>query len=390
MESLIFDWVQALVRWLHVIAGIAWIGSSFFFVFLDASLRKEAWTKDGIMGESWLVHGGGFYLVEKYMVAPERMPKVLHWFKWEAYTTWLSGFALLVLLYYMSADVYLIDPSVADLSQMTAIVIGVGSLVFGWIIYDLICRGMPDQLDALSAIGFVLLALVAFGYTQVFGGRGAFIHVGALIGTIMAANVFMIIIPNQRKVVKALVAGENPDPNLGKVAKQRSLHNNYLTLPVVFIMVSNHYSVIYGHHLNWLILIGIGVVGGLIRHYFNVKHGTGKSLMWTWVAAAAGVVIIFLISAIPRGSDIEVGEVTMEDVRSIVSLRCAECHAAQPANPAFAAPPAGVVFDTPEDIVANAERIHAQVISNVMPPGNLTELTPEERAMLVQWAAGVE
>lgn len=381
------DWVTAMVRWFHVIAGIAWIGSSFFFVFLDASLRKETWQVGGVTGESWLVHGGGFYKVEKYMVAPERMPAVLHWFKWEAYSTWISGFAMLVLLYYLSAEVYLIDPAVADITPMTAVVIGIGSLVFGWIVYDLLCRSLKDHNDWLAIGGGLLLAGVAVGYTQIFGGRGAFIHFGALIGTMMVANVAMVIIPNQRKVVADLIAGKAPDPALGLQAKQRSLHNNYLTLPVIFMMIANHYAMITGHPYNWALLIMIGVIGGVIRHWFNVKHRTGKRLDWLWAIAAAGLVGMVLFSSWrpDRISTEGLPVATLAQVHQIAQMRCTACHSATPTDPNFAEAPSGVMLDTPEQFYAVRDQIFSQVSGGVMPPGNLTGLTDEERAAIIGW-----
>ncbi len=387
METLIIDWATAMVRWFHVIAGIAWIGSSFFFIFLDASLRKESWQIDGVSGESWLVHGGGFYKVEKYMVAPERMPAVLHWFKWEAYSTWISGMVLLVVLYYVSAGVYLIDPGVAAITPMTATVIGVGSLVFGWIVYDLLCRALNDHEDWLAIGGGVLLALVAIGYTQVYGGRGAFIHVGALVGTIMVANVLLVIIPNQRKVVAELIAGRAPDPALGKQAKQRSVHNNYLTLPVVFTMISNHFAMVTGHPYNWAFLIGIGVVGGLIRHWFNVKHRTGRRLDWVWAVAAASVAAMVAFSAWrpDRVPNTGMQTATLAEVHAIAQARCTSCHSAAPTDEGFADAPAGMMFDTPDQLYAARDKVFSQVATGIMPPGNLTGLTDQERAAVIGW-----
>jgi uncharacterized membrane protein len=387
LETLLLDWGTALVRWFHVIAGIAWIGSSFFFIFLDASLRKESWLEPGVGGQSWLVHGGGFYRVDKFLVAPERMPAVLHWFKWEAYSTWISGALLLTILYYLSADVYLIDRSVADITPMTAIVIGAGSIVFGWIIYDLLCRALQGHDGWLAIGGGILLAAIAVGYTQIFGGRGAFIHMGALVGTILVANVRMVIIPNQRKVVADLIAGRQPDPSLGKQAKQRSVHNNYLTLPVVFTMISNHYAMVTGHPYNWAFLIGIGIVGGLIRHWFNVKHRTGRRLDWIWAAAAAGVVAMVALSAWrPDRVAVDGGEVaTLAEVHAIASLRCTACHSANPTNEGFAEAPAGMMFDTPEQLYTARDKVFTQVSTGVMPPGNLTGMTEQERAAFIAW-----
>lgn len=387
MLTLITDWATILVRWFHVVAGIAWIGTSFFFVWLDLSLRKREGQATGVAGEAWLVHGGGFYLMEKYSVAPERMPPELHWFKWEAYATWISGAALLIGLYYLSAEVYLVDPAVADITPMTGIVIGVGALVFGWIIYDLLCRSLQGHDDWLAIGGGLLLAAVVVGFTQVFSGRGAFIHAGALVGTMMAANVLLVIIPNQRKVVADLIAGRPPDPMLGKIAKQRSLHNNYLTLPVLFTMISNHFPVMTGHPYNWAMLIGIGVTGGLIRHWFNVKHATGRRLDWLW-AAAAGLVVAMVAFSAWRPDRVDLsGEpvATLAEAQQIVLQRCTVCHAASPSFPGFAEAPLGMMLETPEQLIAARDTVYTQIQTRVMPPGNLTEMTDVERATLMRW-----
>lgn len=397
MDALLLDWLNLIVRWLHVIAGIAWIGSSFYFMWLDAGLKPGTPPEDGVQGESWQVHGGGFYHMKKYLVAPGHMPETLHWFKWEAYTTWISGFALLVVLYYAQASVYLIDPAVMDLTPAQAVFIGIATLGLGWIAYDRICKSpIGGRPWLLAACVFALVGVASWGYAQVFGGRGAYIHTGALIGTIMVANVAMVIIPNQRIVVADLVAGRTPDPALGKAGKQRSVHNNYLTLPVVFIMISNHYPMTYAHPWNWAILIGIGVVGALVRHWFNLKNaGRAERGAWLWPVAVAGMTVVVMVAgwrpeaALPGGGTAEAAAPpAFEEVAAVVGARCASCHAARPTQDGFAAPPAGVMFDTAEQIRANAPRIHAQAVaSQAMPPGNLTGLTEEERALLARWTA---
>ncbi|MFQ5535723.1 MAG: urate hydroxylase PuuD [Sphingomonadales bacterium] len=382
------DWIELLVRWLHVVAGIAWIGSSFYFIFLDASLRKHAGMPEGLAGESWQVHGGGFYRMRKYLVAPGDLPDGLHWFKWEAYTTWLSGFALLALIYYLGAEIFLIDKSVMDLSALEAVALGTGSLVAGWVIYDQLCKSPLRNNDAmLAGIGFALLVVAAWGYAHVFSGRAAYIHTGALIGTLMVGNVFFVIIPNQKKIVADLLAGRSPDPRLGARSKQRSLHNNYLTLPVLFVMLSSHYPMTFGSHWNWVILAGIFVAGGVVRHFFNMKHaGRGKK-WWPWAVAAvvmAGVIALTNHQTPPSDQV----AASFSEVKSIIRERCAVCHAARPTFDGFDAPPLGVVLETAGDIEREAKRIYAQsVATKAMPLGNITEMTETERAALAAWFA---
>ena len=283
METIVWEWVNLAIRWLHVIAGIAWIGSSFYFVHLDLSLKRREGLPDGASGEAWQVHGGGFYHMVKFMVAPSRMPDMLTWFKWEAYTTWLSGMALLVVVYYMAAELYLTDRAVLDLDPWAAIVISVGGLAAGWVVYDLLCRSPLGRNDvALTAIGFVFLVALVFISTLIFSGRGAFMQMGSLIGTMMVANVFLVIIPNQRKIVDDLIAGRSPDAELGRDAKQRSLHNNYLTLPVLFVMIGTHNPLAFASRWNWLILAIVLVMGAVIRHFFNQRHKGEASPWWTW------------------------------------------------------------------------------------------------------------
>ena len=395
MNPIVWDWVNLTVRWLHLIAGIAWIGSSFYFMALDASLRRRANLPTGVAGESWQVHGGGFYNMQKYMVAPAELPDELHWFKYEAYFTWISGFVLLWIVYYVGAGIYLIDRSVMDLSPAAATAIGVGSLAVGWVIYDQLCKSRLGGNEALlAAVGFVLLVAATWGYPRVFSGRGAYIHAGALIGTIMVANVFLVIIPNQKRVVASLLARERPDPALGKQAKQRSAHNNYLTLPVLFAMISNHYPMTFGHRWNWLIFAGVIVVGGVVRHFFNAWNAGRGALWWPWPVAGAFMALLVLITMQgrddrgPAVAEAGATAVGFAEVRDVIARRCTVCHASRPSFDGFEAPPAGVVFETAEQIDREAARIHAQAIAtDAMPPGNVTEITDDERRLIAAWLA---
>ena len=391
METLLWDWVGLLLRWLHVVAGIAWIGSSFYFIALDASLKKHGGLPDGVGGEAWQVHGGGFYRMQKYLVAPAELPDQLTWFKWEAYTTWLSGFALLVVLYYLGAEVYLIDRDVLDLPVWLAVLISAGSLAAGWLGYDALCRSrMGRDTGPLALALFVSLVVAAFLYAQVFSGRAAYLHAGALIGTMMVANVFFVIIPNQKIVVVDLIAGRTPDPALGLQAKQRSLHNNYLTLPVVFTMISNHYPMTFASRWSWLIFAGILLVGGLVRHWFNLHHAGRRQPLWLWPAAAAGTGLVIALSLpwqTTTGSTARAA-VSFDEVQPIIAERCAVCHSEAPTMEGFEEPPMGVTFDGPDDIRRQAAQIHAQAVATrAMPPGNLTGIQPEERAALGLWLA---
>jgi uncharacterized membrane protein len=391
VDILFQDWINLILRWAHLITGIAWIGSSFYFVWLDLSLRKRPDMDEGVYGEAWMVHGGGFYHVNKWMVAPKSMPADLHWFKYEAYFTWLTGFALLVTMYYWSAESYLIDPSVLALTKMDAILIGLGSLFAGWVIYDILCKSAVGKSTGKLAVAlFILIMVAAYFFTHVFSGRGAFIHVGAMIGTIMAANVFRIIIPNQKKVVASLMAGEKPDPALGLQAKQRSTHNNYLTLPVLLMMISNHYSMLFSHDQSWLIVGLILIIGGLVRHFFNTRNagGTGKAIVWQLPAAGVGMAILAMFASYDPNAVKLADEdiITADHALAIVQTRCASCHSQNPRDEGFDEAPAGVMFDDLDQIEANAQRVLAQaVIGRAMPLGNITEMTDEERAQLGQW-----
>jgi uncharacterized membrane protein len=392
METILWQWVDFALRWLHVIAGIAWIGSSFYFVHLDSSLQRRSGLPDGAGGEAWQVHGGGFYNMVKYLVAPARMPDRLTWFKWEAYTTWISGFFLMVVLYYAGAELYLVDPLAFANPVWMAIAVSVALLVLGWIVYDGLCKSRLGASEAgLSAAGFVFLVALAWLCTQLFSGRGAYMQMGALIGTIMVANVFLVIIPNQKKVVAALLAGQEPDPALGEQAKQRSMHNNYLTLPVIFLMISNHYPLSFASRWNWLIFAIVLVVGAVIRHFYNVRHRGLPSPWWTWGIAAAGMALIVLLSAGgpsrgERAAAPLAQDVSFAEVEAIVLGRCSMCHAAEPLWPGIASPPKGVLLDHPELIRRQARAIYLQTAAtDAMPPANVTELEPAERGVLAAW-----
>lgn len=389
MEAYIIDWLGLLGRWLHFVAGIAWVGASFYFVWLDNHLvapKDPADHKQGVAGEVWSVHGGGFYHARKYALTPPRLPDTLHWFKWEAYTTWLSGVFLLALIYWYSAEVYLIDPQVADLGRAPAIGLGVASLVAGWLVYDLMCRsplGRNEKL--LAACVFLFAAAAAWGLCQVFSGRGAFIHYGAMLGTIMVANVAFVIIPGQRELVAAAREGRMPDPSHGQRGKQRSVHNTYFTLPVLFVMISNHYPMTHGHPYNWLILIALSLAGALVRVYFVMRHG-GRASPLPLVAAGllvAGVAWAIAPTGTRTGGQVAVDFGTVQD---IITERCTTCHSRSPAQPGFAAAPAGLELDDAEQIRANAGPIYQQTVaSRAMPIGNLTRMTDAERRILANW-----
>jgi uncharacterized membrane protein len=396
MEIILWQWVDFALRWLHVIAGIAWIGSSFYFVHLDSSLQRRPGLPDGAGGEAWQVHGGGFYNMVKYLVAPARMPDQLTWFKWEAYTTWISGFFLLVVLYYVGAELYLVDPLAFANPVWMAVAVSLALLVLGWIVYDVLCKSPLGASEAgLSAAGFVFLVALAWLCTQLFSGRGAYMQMGALIGTIMVANVFFVIIPNQEKVVAALLAGREPDPALGEQAKQRSMHNNYLTLPVLFLMISNHYPLAFGTGHVPAIVALVLVVGAMIRHFFNSRHAGKPTPWWTWGVAVAGVAAIIWLSALGPNADAVASAanaaqpVEFAQAEEVVISRCSMCHAETPAWEGLATAPRGVRLETPEDITRHAGQIRMQaVLSNAMPPGNITMITPEERQVLAAWTAG--
>jgi len=388
MEAYLVEWLNILSRWVHFITGIAWIGSSFYFIWLDNHLETPKEPTDqqkGVGGELWSVHGGGFYHSQKYQVAPASLPETLHWFKWEAYTTWISGMFLLMLVYWYGADVYLVDRAVADLSPAKAVSIAVAFLAGGWIIYDILCRSPLGRHEgAFAIVLFLLIAVLAWSLTQLYSGRGAYIHFGAVLGTIMVANVFFVIIPGQRRMVDAYGRGEEPNADDGIRAKQRSVHNTYFTLPVLFVMTSNHYAVTYSHEYSWLVLVAFTLAGALIRIYFVARHKGRASPLYL---VAAGLILLAAGAAMaPKSRDGLTTNVTFDMVRPVILERCTICHSASPTHIAFPAAPSGVLLDTDEQILAEAERIHQQtVVLKAMPIANLTEMNNEERALIEAW-----
>ncbi len=394
----VWDWLAFAVRWLHVITAIAWIGSSFYFIALDLGLRKGPFLPAGATGEEWQVHGGGFYHIRKYMIAPETMPDHLTWFKWESYATWLSGFALLAIVYYSGAELFLIDPSVRDMSVPVAILVSMASLSLGWLFYDQVCKSrLGRDGTVLMVILFGFLVGMAWGYTQLFSGRAALLHLGAFTATIMSANVFFIIMPNQRIVVDDLKAGRTPDPKYGVIAKQRSTHNNYLTLPVLFLMLSNHYPLAFATEYNWIIACLVFLMGVTIRHYFNTIHARTGNPTWTWLATVLILISIMWLSTFNGTPGPEPEEMTLRDMRfaeadgfaevsGTVLGRCSMCHAREVYWPGLHRAPKGVLLETERDIVTHAREIYLQAgRSHAMPPGNVSGMEPEERRRIVEW-----
>ena len=389
MESILSEWINLVLRWTHIVTGIAWIGSSFLFMWLDSHLEKPDPPRKGVEGELWMTHSGGFYVVEKMDLAPEEVPRTLHWFKWEAAWTWISGFLLLCLMYYYGAEIYLIDRAVADLSKPEAIAIGIALLAVSWFVYDTLYKSrLRNRGATVECIGFALLILVAYGLTHVFSARGAYVHVGAMLGTIMVANVWMIIIPAQRKLVDATKAGAALDARLAFNAKQRSVHNNYMTLPVIFIMISSHYPSTFGHDFGWAVLIVVFIAGALVRHWFNLRNA-GQGRIWP-IPAAVAIMLVLVYATLPGGTmtDEDADPVTFAEAYDIVAKRCVSCHAAKPADENFDKPPKNVVFDTAEQIRNQAPKIRAvAVLTRTMPVGNETKMTDEERRVLGRWIA---
>jgi uncharacterized membrane protein len=386
MDAHLLDFLNMLLRWAHLVVGIGWIGASFYFVWLDFSLRKRAAMNPGVYGTSWMVHGGGFYHVEKYTVAPTALPPDLHWFKWEAYLTWVTGFALLVVQYYVNASSFLIDKAVMDLTPWQAITISVVSLVAGWLVYDGLCRSkLGENTPLLAVLVFAYILATSYAYTQVFSGRGAFIHVGALVGTMMAANVFAVIIPNQKIMVGQLMRGETPDGKYGRIGKQRSLHNSYLTLPVLLMMVSNHYPFLHSHPHSWLIVALILVSGAMVRH-FMIRSEAGDSWQrYSWAAPVAAMALLITVFATaPRGREaLAALTVSHAEGMAIVGKHCASCHAAKPTHESFSEAPKGVILTDVDAVRRHADTVMAQAVnSNAMPLGNDTAMTREERDRL--------
>jgi uncharacterized membrane protein len=418
MDPHITEWLNLAIRWVHMIVGIAWIGASFYFVWLENNLNRVN-PKTGLSGDLWAIHGGGIYHLEKYKLAPPEMPEHLHWFKWEAYFTWITGVLLLGVVYYLNAEIYLIAPG-SGMEPSTAIVIGIGALVAGWFIYDLLCDSPLGKAPMLlGAVLFVLLVGATYGLSQVFSGRGAYIHVGAIIGTIMVGNVFRVIMPAQRNLVSAIEEGREPDPALPAKGLLRSRHNNYLTLPVLFIMISNHFPSTYGSEYNWAILAGLAIFSILVRHYFNTRHGSQK-FAWTVPVAALGMITLAFVTspyanrpaapvakapvAVEASAETATEAASTDNaqaadtsdqpddsgvnfaiINQVIQERCSVCHSATPTHAAFAAAPAGVILDTPQEIQANSPRIAQTVTTKYMPLGNMTQMTDDERTLIGNW-----
>jgi uncharacterized membrane protein len=388
LDPYVTDWLNLLTRWLHVIAGIVWIGSSFYFIALDNHLRPpqdERERDSGIGGETWEVHGGGFYNIKKYLVAPRVLPETLHWFKWEAYTTWLSGFALMIVLYYLNADTYLIDKSVADLSTVEAVAISIALLVGAWLVYDVLCRLLAARPLVLAAVLLALITLAAWGIGHLFSARAMYLQVGAMLGTMMVGNVFFVIIPAHWELVRAKQAGREPDPAANARGKLRSVHNNYLTLPVVFTMLSNHFPFTYGHSYSWLILVVLLVIGAWVRHFFNLRH-MGRTVWWIPVTAAIAIAVVAILIRPKNESVAGTPAVQFAQIARIVGQRCTACHSQQPTK--VNAAPRGIKLDTPEEIKAQASAIEQQAVqTEAMPLGNVTGMTKGERDLLGRWIA---
>ena len=400
IEIILLEWLEFAVRWVHIITAIAWIGSSFYFIALDLGLKKNSRLPYGVTGEEWQVHGGGFYNIQKYSIAPPNLPQDLIWFKWESYSTWLSGFFLLAIVYYGGADLYLIDTEIADINNFQAILISLGSILFGWIIYNTACKSpLGNNSNLLLLLLFFFLLFLSLFYTSIFSGRAAFLHLGAITATLMTANVFFIIIPNQKIVVSDLKAGRKPDPKFGIIAKQRSTHNNYLTLPVIFFMLSSHYPLAFASELNWAIAPLVFLLGVSIRHYFNTYHATKKKLYWTWIITFIIFAVIIGLSSYKKNSlslsenvidleriyNLEITDLNNE-VHDIISARCTMCHAREPLWDGFLHPPKGFVVENKEDIKRYARQVYVQsAISKAMPPNNISYMEDIERFTIQYW-----
>ena len=400
IEIILLEWLEFAVRWVHIITAIAWIGSSFYFIALDLGLKKNSSLPYGVTGEEWQVHGGGFYNIQKYSIAPPNLPQDLTWFKWESYSTWLSGFFLLAIVYYGGADLYLIDTEIADINNFQAIFISLGSILFGWIIYNTACKSpLGNNSNLLLLLLFFFLLFLSLFYTSIFSGRAAFLHLGAITATLMTANVFFIIIPNQKIVVSDLKAGRKPDPKFGIIAKQRSTHNNYLTLPVIFFMLSSHYPLAFASELNWAIAPLVFLLGVSIRHYFNTYHATKKKLYWTWIITFIIFAVIIGLSSYKKNSlslsenvidleriyNLEITDLNNE-VHDIISARCTMCHAREPLWDGFLHPPKGFVVENKEDIKRYARQVYVQsAVSKAMPPNNISYMEDIERFTIQYW-----
>ena len=396
--AIIWEWLSFAARWLHVITAIAWIGSSFYFIALDLSLQKNSALPKDVHGEEWQVHGGGFYHIQKYLVAPAELPKHLTWFKWESYATLISGFALMCIVYYAGADLYLIDRNLWDVQPWIAITTSLGSIVISYLIYDLLCKSRLGQKPTLlMVLLYLILVLAAWGYTQIFTGRAAFLHLGAITATIMSCNVFIVIIPNQKIVVADLINNKTPDPKYGKIAKLRSTHNNYLTLPVIFLMLSNHYPLAFGTEYNWVIASLVFLMGVTIRHYFNSMHARSSNPTWTWAITIIIFLVIMWLSTVPKVLDKSFSKMSkhterflssedFKGVQDVISTRCSMCHAQEPVYSGVYTAPKKVLLETEEQIARHARDIYLQAgRSNAMPPANVSWMEEKERALIVKW-----
>ena len=386
MNAHLWEWLNVVVRLLHLTAGVAWIGASFYFNWLEGHLDRRGPHPPGVAGDLWAVHGGGFYHVSKYQVAPEKLPETLHWFKWEAYTTWLSGFFLLLLLYFGSAPAYLLNPVVPWVTTPIAISVALGTLLASWVGYDLLCRSpLGHRPPLMLALGAVILGAMCWGLGQLVSPRAAWLLCGAAIATCMAGNVFFVIIPSQRRMVDAMLKGEAPDPAAGKMGLQRSRHNNYLTLPVLLVMISNHYPFLWSGPLAWLVLLGVGAAGVLIRHFFNLRH-QGQERPGLLVAAGA---VVLMLGVLTRPADATaMGTVSDARVMEIVGQRCASCHAERPTQVGITAAPKGVMLEHLDQLLQHRATVQQQaIVAKVMPLGNLTQMTDDERDELAAWLA---
>jgi uncharacterized membrane protein len=385
-EAHLMEWLNIVIRLMHITFGIAWIGASFYFVFLENALNRTKDVRDELAGNLWAIHGGGFYYLEKYKVAPKTIPKHLHWFKYEAYFTWLSGFCLLFVVYYFNASALVIDKNVLNITPLTAIGIGVGSFIVAWVMYDLLCKSPLIKKPVLfTLIGFIALVGFAYFYSHVFSGRAAYIHFGAMIGSIMVANVFFVIIPAQKAMVKAAREGVAVNPQLGKNALARSLHNNYFTLPVLFVMISNHFPTTFGYENPWLILIIITVGTAGVKHYLNLRE---KGQLAVWILPVSVVILLAgaFISAPPKDPGACNSKIEFSEVNAIIQNRCTPCHSSKPTDDVYKAPPNGVMYDTPDDIVKKKDLIMQRVVvTKTMPQNNKTNITQNERDIIRCW-----
>lgn len=390
MDAYLLDWVNLLLRWAHLIVGIAWIGASFYFVMLDNSLTAPKKAEDaqrGVHGELWAVHGGGFYCSQKFLTGPKGEPLSdnLHWSKWEAYSTWITGMALLALIYWVGASTHLVDARVMALSPMTAVLVSIGFLGLGWVVYDVLCRNLVGRDGLLALLVFVFVMLCNYGLHQIFSARGAYIHVGAMLGTMMAANVFFHIIPGQKRMVEQIRAGQPVDSQPGIIGKQRSVHNTYFTLPVLFIMISNHYPMTYSHKYGWLVLAIIMLAGVLIRQFFVLRH-RGEVKWWLPLSGIALLVALVVVMA-PKPIDATGRKVSFAELNTVIQKHCTVCHAEKPSWVGFAQAPKGLMLQSSEQISQHAAKIAETVASGYMPLANVTQMSDEERRIIAAWAA---